>query len=325
MYGNQVIQNLKIHLNEKTRSKILSEYKLTKYLNLKIYKDIVWKKKLFSCFLSDLIVRNLNLIKKVQIISLINYGIRKLKNFKLTFSFYLFCLRVGTLNVLSVILNYKLTDSTFKEFVCIFNASYEWEYCSSFKSALICLKKSIISDKKFKLLHKEYLRISIFFLKKISQKLYSIQYKQLNILINQLLLHVICTIKHLHQSKKYLVFFVHVLTKEIWRFANLILSVKFIEKLIKIKYIGNRFLIINSFQYVIIQLSVKILSAIQFLNEIYSVITCIKFKHLCLYKFILKKNHIFIMEYKKAKIFRFYLKNRIEFSIIRLILIDIVL
>ena len=72
--------NIRINKERKRKKHISLEFNLSKKFIKKLYKDLLWKKKIFSSLLSDLIAKNLSYIKKMQITSSMNHRLENTKN-----------------------------------------------------------------------------------------------------------------------------------------------------------------------------------------------------------------------------------------------------
>nr|UXY88521.1 hypothetical protein Cry52Nrm3_p160 [Cryptomonas curvata] len=321
------IKKTNIYINkEKERKKHISlEFNISKKFINKLYKDILWKKKIFSSILSDLVAKNLSYIKKMQITSSMNHRLENTKNTTLMISFFLFFFKMGMLNMIPIFLRYNSNYGKFYEFIFIFISSYEWECYTSLKSSFFSLTNGFSFERNVKVLPKEYIRILILFLKKIgfcydkdnNRKGYFNEYKNIKKITNQVVLNLLSNFHNWYPDQNYLALFFHILIKEIWNINKMSIITKFLEKIIKIKNIKKRRLFSYLFQYIISQMFICNLSLFQFLNEAKSILKCLNCKSFFINKNNIENKYFPWKKIKTDKISKIYLKNGIEIDIIK--------
>ena len=305
----------------KKKRKIVSfELILYKLFYKKLFKDLLWKKKfLDSCF-PDLIAKNLNFIKKIQIVFSVNKMIKNTKNKKLAFTLFLFLFKFGISNFVDIFFKYNSKYKKFHEFTIIFVSSLELDCYGSIKNSLISLTNGFFLEKNFKCLPKEYLRVLILFLKKINRHILKNKNKQnYTIIINNIkrilnaVVYIISCMQIWFHFEDYFLNFFHILVKEIWNLHKIDFIVKFFEKITKTKYIMNNKLCYDLFQSIISQIHTENTILFQFLNQIDSILKVLKPKCIDICKSKIKYN----IELKQKQFnnkFYLNLKNQNEFN-----------
>jgi hypothetical protein len=319
------IKRTKTIKNNGIKKSILSETILHKLFYKKIYKDLKWKKKLLDSCYPDLVAKNLNSIKRIQILFLIKNIIRKTKNKKLIISLFLFLFKIGLISSISNFFKYNINYKKFKEFIFIFFASLELEYYNSFRNSIVSINNGFSLKKSTKYIPKEYLRLLILFLKKInnymniyrSKKRYLNKLKNIKKILN-VILYVVSSIEIWFQHENYLLYFFHIIVKEIWIFSDIFFLAKFFIKTAKLEYFKKEKIYCDLLQYIISQLFIENITILQFLNQINSILKCLKPKP----NDLDKSNKKIIDNLKQKKnqanfnLF-FYTKNRNEFVFLK--------
>nr|UXY88017.1 hypothetical protein CcurKRNrm3_p158 [Cryptomonas curvata] len=314
------VETNQIIFKKKKKNSIALGINIYKLFYKKLYKDLIWKKKLFDSFFSDIIAKNLNSIKKMQLVFLIKNIIKKTKNKKLIISLFLFFFKIGIDSSISNFLKYNLNYKKINEFILIFNSSIELDYYSSFRNSLILLTDGFSLEKNFKCLPKEYLRTLILFLKKITGYVIRNKNKQKDlrklkpiIKILNVTLNIISSIQKWSHFENQFFYFFQIIVKEIWSLYKINFVAKFFEKMAKLKYNRIKKLYQNLPQCIISQLFIENIIIFEFLSRIDLILKCIKPKFIDI-----KKNNIRISQklkpHKKQlnNLFVLFSKNQIE-------------
>nr|UXY87519.1 hypothetical protein 1634Bnrm3_p152 [Cryptomonas sp.] len=294
-----------------------------------LLKDILWKKKNFKSSLSDSAVKNLNIIKKKQFFNSLIRNVTRYEDIKLRFSFCFLSIRIGTSSVFSKFLQPKVQDNRFSEFFFVLVSFYEWEYYSCIKSSLKSLKNGLKLKSFWKFIPKEYFRLLVFCIKKnplsnnINQnQKNSTMYPNSKHIPNQILLHVVSSFRFWNLDKVLLENIIQISAKEVWLFPNMKFVFKYLEKIIKMKYIGD-LILLETLNYLLIPQSLKLkFPILKHLVENYFSLRSIYTKNLDAAHYDLE--HIFPIKEKNKQTlyFNVYHKNCTEFIRVKLYLLD---